>query len=95
MSKNFSRPTDDPLWMKKKQNTNTKNNNKKQQQQPQEQKNKEANAGGVSPFLHAIVEPDTLASVRLSLIAAAIAVPLNSLFGVAAAWFFAMFDFPG
>jgi sulfate/thiosulfate transport system permease protein len=56
---------------------------------------KEAFAQGVSPFFNAITEPDTLASVRLSLIAAAIAVPLNSVFGVAAAWCVAKFDFPG
>ena len=42
-----------------------------------------------------IREPDTLASVRLSLTAAAIAVPLNTLFGIAAAWSIAKFDFPG
>ena len=46
-------------------------------------------------FWNAIVEPDTLAAVRLSLIAAAIAVPLNTVFGIAAAWAIAKFDFPG
>jgi sulfate transport system permease protein len=56
---------------------------------------KEALAQGVSRFWTAIIEPDALASVRLSLIAAGIAVPLNTLFGIAAAWSVAKFDFPG
>ena len=56
---------------------------------------KEAFAHGLSAFWASITEPDALAAVRLSLIAAAIAVPLNSLFGVAAAWSIAKFDFPG
>ena len=43
----------------------------------------------------AITEPDALAAIRLSLIAAAIAVPLNTVFGIAAAWAIAKFDFPG
>ena len=56
---------------------------------------KEAFAKGVAAFWNAINEPDTLAAVRLSLIAAAIAVPLNTVFGIAAAWAIAKFDFPG
>lgn len=56
---------------------------------------KEAFANGVGAFFAAIIEPDALASVRLSLTAAAIAVPLNTLFGIAAAWCVAKFDFPG
>jgi len=56
---------------------------------------KEAFAQGVTAFLTAIREPDTLAAVRLSLIAAAIAVPLNTVFGIAAAWAVAKYDFPG
>ena len=56
---------------------------------------KEAFANGIAAFFAAITEPDALASLRLSLVAAAIAVPLNSLFGVAAAWCVAKFDFPG
>jgi sulfate/thiosulfate transport system permease protein len=43
----------------------------------------------------AIVEPDALAAIRLTLLAAAIAVPLNTVFGVAAAWAIAKFDFRG
>jgi len=43
----------------------------------------------------AITEPDARAAVYLTLTAAAIAVPLNTLFGIAAAWSIAKFDFPG
>jgi sulfate transport system permease protein len=56
---------------------------------------KEALAHGLSAFWAAMVEPDSLAAVRLSLTAAAIAVPLNTLFGISAAWSIAKFDFPG
>src|SRR4029079_4938239 len=56
---------------------------------------KEALAHGLSAFWAAIIEPDSLAAVRLSLTAAAIAVPLNTVFGIAAAWSIAKFDFPG
>ncbi len=43
----------------------------------------------------AIVEPDALSSIKLTLLAAAISVPLNLVFGVAAAWCIAKFDFRG
>ncbi len=56
---------------------------------------KEAFADGVTTFINAIIESDTLAAVKLSLIAAAIAVPLNTVFGIAAAWSIAKYDFPG
>ena len=56
---------------------------------------KEAFASGVSAFVNAIIEPDALAAVRLSLTAAAIAVPLNTVFGIAAAWAISKYDFPG
>lgn len=55
----------------------------------------EAFAQGASAFWASITEPDALAAVRLSLTAAAIAVPLNTLFGIAAAWSIAKFDFRG
>jgi sulfate transport system permease protein len=45
--------------------------------------------------LAAIVEPDALSAIRLTLITAAIAVPMNLVFGLAAAWSIAKFDFPG
>ena len=50
---------------------------------------------GLAVYLAAIVEPDALAAIRLTLLTAAIAVPLNLLFGVAAAWAIAKFSFPG
>ena len=51
--------------------------------------------GGLGGFLNAISDPDAIAAVRLTLLAAAISVPLNLLFGVAAAWCIAKFNFPG
>ncbi len=50
---------------------------------------------GVDAFLNAIVEKDALAAVKLTFIVAGIAVPLNSLFGLAAAWAIAKHDFKG
>lgn len=50
---------------------------------------------GITTFWHTLSDPDALSALRLSLIAAAIAVPLNTVFGVAAAWSIAKFDFPG
>jgi sulfate/thiosulfate transport system permease protein len=55
----------------------------------------EALAKGAEVYLAAITEPDALAAIRLTLLAAAIAVPLNLVFGVAAAWAIAKFDFRG
>ena len=43
----------------------------------------------------AVSDADARSSIRLTLIVAAIAVPLNSIFGVAAAWAISKFDFPG
>ncbi len=50
---------------------------------------------GALPYLEAIREPDALAALRLTLLAAAIAVPANAVFGIAAAWTIAKFDFRG
>jgi sulfate transport system permease protein len=50
---------------------------------------------GVSAYLGAIREPDALAALRLTLLTAAIAVPANLVFGLAASWAVARFDFPG
>ena len=50
---------------------------------------------GVSAFVGAITEKDALSAVKLTFIVAAIAVPLNSLFGLAAAWAIAKHDFKG
>jgi sulfate transport system permease protein len=52
-------------------------------------------ARGLAVYLAAISAPDTLAAIRLTLLAAAIAVPLNLIFGVAAAWVVAKFEFRG
>ncbi len=50
---------------------------------------------GVAVYLQSFREPDALAAIRLTLLAAAIAVPLNLVFGVAAAWAVAKFEFVG
>ncbi len=55
----------------------------------------EAFRKGWEVYLAAITEPDALAAIRLTLIAAAIAVPLNLIFGIAAAWAIAKFEFRG
>jgi sulfate/thiosulfate transport system permease protein len=55
----------------------------------------EALRAGWAAYVRAIVEPDALSAVKLTLIAAAISVPLNLVFGVSAAWAIAKFDFPG
>ncbi len=55
----------------------------------------EALRKGFDVYLAAIVEPDALAAIRLTLTAAAIAVPLNVVFGVAAAWLITKHDFRG
>jgi sulfate transport system permease protein len=55
----------------------------------------EALRKGWDAYFSALAEPDTLSSVKLTLIAAGIAVPLNLVFGIAAAWSIAKFDFWG
>ena len=55
----------------------------------------EALRQGVGAYFTALVEPDALAAIRLTLFAAAIAVPLNLVFGVCAAWAIAKFEFRG
>ena len=55
----------------------------------------EALADGLDAFRAAIVEADALSAVRLTLLVAAIAVPLNVVFGIAAAWAVTKFDFVG
>jgi sulfate transport system permease protein len=55
----------------------------------------EAFRRGIDTFLTAFAEPDTQAAIGLTLLVAAIAVPLNLVFGVAAAWAVAKFEFPG
>ena len=55
----------------------------------------EALRKGFGPYLAALAEPDALAAIRLTLLTAAIAVPCNLVFGVAAAWAIAKFEFRG
>ena len=50
---------------------------------------------GVGAFLEAIKQPDALAAMKLTLTVAAIAVPANVVFGLAASWAITKFDFPG
>jgi sulfate transport system permease protein len=55
----------------------------------------EALRKGFDAYLAALIDPDALSSIKLTLIAASIAVPLNLVFGVAAAWAIAKFEFRG
>ncbi|MDH4442089.1 MAG: sulfate ABC transporter permease subunit CysW [Rhizobium sp.] len=55
----------------------------------------EAFRKGVPAFFEALAEPDTFSAIKLTLTVAAIAVPLNLVFGVAAAWAIAKFEFRG
>lgn len=50
---------------------------------------------GLDFYLQSLSTPDSLAAIRLTLLTAAIVVPLNTLFGIAAAWAIAKFDFRG
>ena len=54
----------------------------------------QAFAKGVAVYAASLANPDTLHAVILTLIVAAIAVPINIAFGIAAAWAIAKFDFP-
>jgi sulfate transport system permease protein len=55
----------------------------------------EALRKGVGTYFVALVEPDALAAIKLTLLVAAIAVPANVIFGLAASWAIAKFEFPG
>jgi sulfate transport system permease protein len=50
---------------------------------------------GVSTYLESFQDPDALAAIRLTLLAAGIAVPMNLVFGLVAAWAIAKFNFFG
>ena len=50
---------------------------------------------GWSVYVSALIEPNALAAIRLTLLVAAITVPLNLVFGLSAAWSIAKFDFSG
>jgi sulfate transport system permease protein len=55
----------------------------------------EALRKGWDTYQESVLDPDALSAIKLTFIAAGIAVPLNLVFGVAAAWTIAKFDFPG
>ena len=50
---------------------------------------------GVAPFWTAVVQPDALAAIKLTLLTAIVVVPVNAVFGIAAAWAVAKHDFRG
>ena len=50
---------------------------------------------GFGPYLKAISEPDAISAIKLTLTVAAIAVPLNMIFGLLASWAIAKFEFQG
>lgn len=55
----------------------------------------QALARGLESYVRSLGEPDTLHAIRLTVAAALIAVPLNAVFGIAAAWAVVRFRFPG
>lgn len=55
----------------------------------------EAFRRGTEPFFAALVEPDALSAIRLTLFVAAISVPANLVFGLVASWSIAKFEFKG
>ena len=55
----------------------------------------EAFSRGIGVYIDALMMPDTMSALQLTLLVAAIAVPANLVFGVAAAWTIAKFDFKG
>jgi sulfate transport system permease protein len=50
---------------------------------------------GLEAYWDALIEPDAISAIKLTLLVAAIAVPLNLLFGLCASWCIAKFDFRG
>ncbi|HUA26284.1 MAG TPA: sulfate ABC transporter permease subunit CysW [Steroidobacteraceae bacterium] len=50
---------------------------------------------GARAYLHSFTDPDTQAAIRLTLVTAAVVVPVNTVFGLAAAWAIAKFEFRG
>jgi sulfate transport system permease protein len=55
----------------------------------------EALKKGMEVYVAAITDPDAVSAIKLTLLVAAIAVPLNLIFGIAAAWSIAKFEFRG
>jgi sulfate transport system permease protein len=56
---------------------------------------RDAFAKGLGKYLAAIGDPDAISAMKLTLLVAGIAVPLNAIFGIAAAWCIAKFEFRG
>jgi sulfate transport system permease protein len=50
---------------------------------------------GIGGYFAALAQPETAAAIKLTLLTAVIAVPLNTVFGVTAAWVIAKYHFPG
>ncbi len=50
---------------------------------------------GISAYFRALRDPDALSAMRLTVVVALVAVPLNTVFGIAVAWCVAKFHFPG
>ena len=50
---------------------------------------------GIHAYVHALVDPDTASAIHLTLVTAAVVVPINTIFGLSAAWAIAKFEFPG
>jgi sulfate transport system permease protein len=55
----------------------------------------EALSKGWGAYIEAIVHPDTRSAIMMTVVTALIAVPVNTGFGIAAAWAITKFDFPG
>jgi len=55
----------------------------------------EASRHGLEGFRQALTDPDAISAIKLTLIVAAISVPLNAVFGLAAAWAITRFEFKG
>ena len=55
----------------------------------------EALSKGVAAFMDVLAQPETVSSIKLTLLVAVLAVPLNLVFGVAAAWAMTRFEFRG
>ncbi|AJC81844.1 sulfate ABC transporter permease protein CysW (plasmid) [Rhizobium etli bv. phaseoli str. IE4803] len=55
----------------------------------------EAFRKGAGPFIEALQDAETFSAIRLTLIVAGVSVPLNLVFGIAAAWAIAKFEFKG
>jgi sulfate transport system permease protein len=88
-------PTEDPLWLKLLLGLTAISFVSLMLLLPLALVFQQALADGLSAAWAAMTTPNALAAIRLSLIAAGIAVPLNTVFGIAAAWAIAKFDFPG